>query len=276
MEEKKLYEKETNGQGNTIAKEINARSKNDAEIDVGMTDEEIVKSLEHCSHNRSCEYCWHNDEAGSGEIVCRSRLMGKAIDLIHRLQSENESLKKQIDELPKPRKKILANRVYSDSTLKKWSKEDLIEQIRILEHNWACAEESLANSVKNSDKIFYEQKTEIERLTEENGYIKANADQFLADYQKVQKQVDELTEEQENMQAIIFGLEEEKRELKKENAKVILFNDTLYREKQQAVKETARGILQELWDETEPLNESHKWVRLRIKNIARRKVVEVK
>ena len=31
-------------------------------------------------------------------------------------------------------KKILANTVYSDSTLKSWSKEELIEQIRILEH----------------------------------------------------------------------------------------------------------------------------------------------
>ena len=62
--------------------------------------------------------------------------------------------------------KILANRVYTDSTLKKWSKEDLIEQIRILEHNWSCAEENFNNSVKNSDKIFAEQKAEIERLTE--------------------------------------------------------------------------------------------------------------
>lgn len=65
----------------------------------------------------------------------------------------------------KKRKKILANRVYSDSTLKSWTKEQLIEQIRILEHNWACAEESFNNSVKNSDKIFAEQKAEIERLT---------------------------------------------------------------------------------------------------------------
>lgn len=75
------------------------------------------------------------------------------------------------DELPKPRKKILANRVYSDSMLKKWSKKDLIEQIRILEHNWACTEETLNNSVKNSEKIFSEQKAEIERLTEERNEL---------------------------------------------------------------------------------------------------------
>ena len=58
-----------------------------------LTDEVVVKALEHCSHNRSCEYCYHNDERGSGEIVCRSRLMGKSLDLIHRLQSENKELK---------------------------------------------------------------------------------------------------------------------------------------------------------------------------------------
>ena len=86
--------------------------------------------------------------------------------VIDRLQSENEILKKQIDELPKPRKKILANRVYSDSTLKGWKKEDLIEQIRILEHNWAAAEEALNNSSKNAEKLLAEQKAEIERLTE--------------------------------------------------------------------------------------------------------------
>ena len=106
-------------------------------------------------------------------------------------------------------KKILANTVYSDSTLKKWTKEQLIEQIRILEHNWSCAEESLANSVKNADKIFAEQKAEIERLTEErNKYIielddveSANdyANKFLNEYQaknaELQKQVERLTEE---------------------------------------------------------------------------------
>jgi hypothetical protein len=51
---------------------------------------------------------------------------------------------------------------------------------------------------------------------------------------------DDLLEERENMQDVLFALEEEKRQLKKENAKVISFNDTLYREKQQAVKDTAK------------------------------------
>lgn len=51
-------------------------------------------------------------------------------------------------------KKILANTVYSDSTLKSWKKEDLIEHIRILEHNWASAEESLNNQANYlQDKV---------------------------------------------------------------------------------------------------------------------------
>ena len=152
------------------------------EISKKLTDEEIIKAyFEDCNE----EFCFN---CPLGETDCCAEIL----DLIHRLQSENESLKKQIDELPKPRKKILANKVYSDSTLKKWSKEDLIEHIRILEHNWSCAEENLNNSVKNSEKIFYEQKAEIERLTEENEYVDMVAKQALTDCEKLQIQVDEL------------------------------------------------------------------------------------
>ena len=89
-------------------------------------------------------------------------------------------------------KKILANRVYSDTTLKKWSKEDLIEHIRILEHNWSCAEETLYNSVKNSEKIFYEQKAEIELLSKVIGSSKRKT-KIL----ELQKEIERLTEELE-------------------------------------------------------------------------------
>lgn len=82
-------------------KDINVRSKDDADINVGMTDEEIVKALKHCSHNRSCAYCYHNNEVGSGQIICRSRLIRKAIDLIHRLQNENAEQKAEIERLKK-------------------------------------------------------------------------------------------------------------------------------------------------------------------------------
>ena len=124
---------------------------------VELTDEEIVKALECCikEEHKDCVHC--------GEFVsqfdCMRNAISNALELIHRLQNEVKRLK--------PKKRILANRVYSDETLKRWKKEDLIEHIRILEHNWSCAEESYNNAVKNSDKIFAEQKAEIERLTEE-------------------------------------------------------------------------------------------------------------
>ena len=149
-----------------------------------LTDEEIVKALECCtSETGICKGDCPAVILGFG-ATCQDNLCNLTRDLIHRLQSENEILKKQIEELPKKRKKILANRVYSDSTLKKWRKEDLIEQIRILEHNWASAEERFHNSVKNSYKIFYEKQAEIERLTEENKHL----DKLLGE-----KRLDELT-----------------------------------------------------------------------------------
>lgn len=93
------------------------------------------------------------------------------------------------------RKKILANRIYSDATLKKWKKEDLIEEIRILEHNWAAAEEALNNSAKNSEKIITEQKAEIERLKKQikQGLKDMKLEVGLRDREcaELQKQVDE-------------------------------------------------------------------------------------
>lgn len=89
-------------------------------------------------------------------VYLRKKIAVELLSLIKGLQEEKV----------KP-KKILANRVYADSTLKSMTKAELIEHIRILEHNWSAAEETLANSVKNSEQIFYEQKEEIERLEKE-------------------------------------------------------------------------------------------------------------
>ena len=101
------------------------------------------------------------------------------LDLIKRLQSENQELKC---------KKILAYKVLSEETLKGEAKADLIERIRILEHNWSCAEESYNNAVKNSEKIFAEQKAEIERLTEfEQRYLEESKERckFEQLYEKI-------------------------------------------------------------------------------------------
>ncbi len=91
---------------------------------------------------------------------------------VEELAKINEDLQNQVADLSAKRKRILANKVYSDATLKKWTKDDLIEQIRILEHNWAATEEALNNSAVNSEKIFYAQGEQIEKLKLElGGYI---------------------------------------------------------------------------------------------------------
>lgn len=60
-------------------------------------------------------------------------------------------------------KKILANTIYSDTTLKSWKKEDLIEHIRVLEHNWQSTLTSLNNSAKTCKKL-YEENESLKRL----------------------------------------------------------------------------------------------------------------
>ena len=254
---------------------------NDTEIDVGM----IVKAFD-CCRNNNCERC-PLGEVECNVLSCETFVMKKTLDLIHRLQdenaeyerkledgelvstdwhdeqvlhlqAENESLTKQIEELSKPRKKILANKVYSDSTLKKWTKEQLIEQIRILEHNWACAEETFNNSVKNSDKIFSEQKAEIERLMKLAGdkELKAIIAQNCVlneENAELQKQVDELTEERANLQAEIATQKLKYEALKCGRSIAVGICEVLGEAKkteirQQAVKDTAKEILQGLID----------------------------
>lgn len=42
----------------------------------------------------------------------------------------------------------MSKHTYADSTLKSWTKDELIHQIRILEHNVAVGEERLNNQAK--------------------------------------------------------------------------------------------------------------------------------
>lgn len=151
-----------------------------------LTDEEIVKAFEHCSHNRSCEYCLHNDEVGSGEIVCRSRLMGKACDLIHRLQSENESLK-------------------CDSHRTSWrakflkAKKELEEYERKFEEGELVSKEWHDEQVGHAENVIAEQRDEIERLNDmkftqehcdlykENEWLKTEIKRELAEHEEFTK-----------------------------------------------------------------------------------------
>lgn len=93
-------------------------------------------------------------------------------------------------------------------------------------------------------------KLEIERLTEENDlqraqvgllteqveYCKMCADNFLADYQKAQKQVDELKAENARLNNCVMSEEQVRK----------CCSDIIQETRQQAVKDTAKEILQGL------------------------------
>lgn len=50
-----------------------------------MTDEQIIKALEHCSNAGSCQECAFNDRR---DATCINNLMRHAIDLINRKNEE--------------------------------------------------------------------------------------------------------------------------------------------------------------------------------------------
>ena len=145
---------------------------------------------------------------------------------------------------------------------KKLTDEEIVEILKKRIENINQWETNALEYHKGLFELIHRQKAEIERLTEERDKAKRDNTSLLYNVSRVekenaefQKQVNELKNRFENKACCNMS----------ENCSMI----------QQAVKDTAKEILQELWDETEPLNESHKWVKLRKKNIASRKGVEV-
>ena len=62
-----------------------------------LTDEEIVKALEHCATENTCRGCVkHNGEPTIDYFKCIRDTRKKVVDLIHRLQSENKTLKAEL------------------------------------------------------------------------------------------------------------------------------------------------------------------------------------
>ncbi len=58
-----------------------------------MTDNEIIKALECCSEANNCGKCeYEPTEYQIGTVGCCNELMKDALDLINRLQAENERL----------------------------------------------------------------------------------------------------------------------------------------------------------------------------------------
>lgn len=55
-----------------------------------MTDEQIIKALEHCSNTDRCQGCVFNNRR---DATCINNLMRHALDLINRQKAEIEKLK---------------------------------------------------------------------------------------------------------------------------------------------------------------------------------------
>ena len=122
-------------------------------------------------------------------VYLRKQIATEMLDLINNLQKEK----------PRP-KKILANRVYADATLMSMTKAELIEHIRILEHNWAATEEALNNSAANSEKIFYEQKAEIDKLKEQNMGLHLDKQELMNELSEHKNAYARLDEAYDNLQ----------------------------------------------------------------------------
>ena len=89
-----------------------------------LTDNEIVKALECCKYeyDTKCELCCYNFYSRTG---CRGELRRNALDLINRLQAENEQLTKDKENLAYS----LANAVGQKMTAKAEAYEECIEKL---------------------------------------------------------------------------------------------------------------------------------------------------
>lgn len=104
--------------------------------------------------------------------------------------------------------KILANTVYSDSTLKSWNKGNLIELIRILENNWANAENSLNIQAKNCEMLLHQKEEALNDLKKdyieldlECRNLRTELDKELAEHEEFTKKANSLIElQKENIE----------------------------------------------------------------------------
>ena len=62
-----------------------------------MTDNEIKKALEYCGINKNCKGCYLDSH--EADDICTRVLIQNALDLINRLEAENQKLKFQVHRL---------------------------------------------------------------------------------------------------------------------------------------------------------------------------------
>ena len=179
-----------------------------------LTDEEIVKALELCiSEDCHCKNCaFHGICLADGNDT---QLLVNALDLIHRLQVENERLTEELH--------IKANEAdwrgthlqYMDEREAELEKKnaELQKEVERLSLIAGIVNKGVAVEIVNMQETIDKQKAEIERLTEESDemfcrHAKENqAASILIEKRnneitELQKQVDELTERAERAEEI--------------------------------------------------------------------------
>lgn len=199
-----------------------------------LTDEEIVKALEHCGsqhHIKGCKDC-----PMQGIENCYDEpLTDNALNLIHRLQAENAELKED-NERWETMFHICEERKYRKLFNEEWKKEyqkELDKQGKGL----------IAGS-PDFDYVYqryFEQKAEIEQLTERldyfqklSDYHEGNQKELEAKNTELQKQVDELKERN-------YWLESEHEHQCEKS-----YFDGVEKGQQQAVKDTAEKFADKL------------------------------
>ena len=199
-----------------------------------MTEEkkqEIVKSFYNCMIDKDgdCPGCPYDTK----RIECgKKEMLRDVLDLIHRLQSENERLMERV-----------------------------FDCTAVIEYNEKCSKEIQAATIllEQRNKEIADRKAEIERLTELQSRGAYRVAELGIENAELQKQVDELKTKVE--------FEKEYGDIKVAQA---LADFKIW--KQQAVKDTAKEILNDVREE---INEGYIPATLKIKELAKRYGVEV-
>jgi chromosome segregation ATPase len=267
-----------------------------------LTDEELLGEFEHFVKYGLCrgkitlvdilDLIHRLQENNANQVRMRCDMQRKFDDLqtlCTEQKAENKTLKKDYIELDLEARELRTELDNISQTLAK----ELAEHEEFTKKAKTEIESLKCDSYRTSWKAkFLEAKAEVERLTKErdvagykNNSLIFDKSELEAKNKAFQKQVEAWAARSRELEIAWEQSSSNEEKLQKQVDELTAFKNeaismSLYGKgrkdgEEVAVKDTAKEILQELWDETEPLNESHKWVRLRIKNIASRKGVEV-
>ena len=156
---------------------MSKRFTDDTEMNVGLTDDEIVKALECCAVE-PCEDC-DNCPRFTKEKLCHKANAKQSLDLIHRLQSENAEKDKKI-EYYKDREKSFVNAV---EKLKKEKSELKAEIERLTEKNESLEERN--RILKKYKSMWAELDTKNTELQKQTNELKEQRDVFKRLFESV-------------------------------------------------------------------------------------------